>query len=97
MKVLTQITVDAEGDDEQLWALAETIASEVSLPADAFVVGEPVQLTAIDYEGNPRVGLLATCRRRDEQLPSRTSCSAPATARASRPRTAHGWAWRPTT
>jgi hypothetical protein len=66
-RLLTRITVDAEGEDEQLWALAETIASEVSLPADAFVVGEPVQVTAIDYEGNPRVGLLATCRRRDEQ------------------------------
>jgi hypothetical protein len=66
-RLLTRITVDAEGDDEQLWALAETIASEVNLPADAFVVGEPVQVTAIDYEGDPRVGLLATCRRRDER------------------------------
>lgn len=66
-KLLEQITLEVEGDDEQLWTLAETIAGEVKLPADAFVVGEPVQVTAIDYEGNPRVGLLATCRRRDEQ------------------------------
>jgi len=66
-RLLARITVDAEGDDEHLWALAETIASDVGLPADAFVVGEPVQVIAIDYEGDPRVGLLATCRRRDAQ------------------------------
>ncbi len=64
---LEQITLDVEGDDEQLWALAETIAGEVKLPADAFVVGEPVQVTAIDYKGNPRAGLMATCRRGDAQ------------------------------
>ena len=66
-RLLTQITVDAEGDDEQLWAIAEAIASEVGLPADALAVGEPVQVTAIEYQGDPRVGLLATCRRSDEQ------------------------------
>jgi hypothetical protein len=66
-KLLGRSTVDAEGDDEQLWALAETIADEIKLPADAFVVGEPVQVTSVDYEGNPRVGLLATCRRGDER------------------------------
>jgi hypothetical protein len=65
--LLARITVDAEGDDEQLWALAETIAIELRLPADAFVVGEPVQVTAVDYEGDPRVGLRATCRRGDER------------------------------
>jgi hypothetical protein len=66
-ELLTRLTVDADGDDEQLWALAEAIASDLSFPADAFVVGEPVQVIAIDYEGDPRVGLLATCRRGDEQ------------------------------
>jgi hypothetical protein len=66
-RLLEQVVLGAEGDDEQLWALAETIAGEVKLPADAYVVGEPVQVTAIDYEGNTRVGLLATCRRRDER------------------------------
>ena len=66
-KLLEQIILDAEGDDEQLRALAETMAGALKLPADAFVVGEPVEVVAIDYEGNPRVGLLATCRRGDER------------------------------
>ena len=66
-RLLEQITLDAEGEDDQLRALAETIAGEVKLPADAFVVGEPVEVTAIDYEGNPRVGLQATCRRGGER------------------------------
>jgi hypothetical protein len=64
--MLERVTLGAEGDDEQLGAFAEAIASEVALPADAFVLGEPVQVTAVRYEGNPRVGLRATCRRRDE-------------------------------
>lgn len=66
-RLLERIIVDAEGDDEELRALAETIAAEVKLPADAFVVGEPVEVTEIDYEGNPRAGLRASCLRRDER------------------------------
>ena len=33
------------------------------LPADAFVIGEPVSVVGIDYDGNTRRGLTATCRR----------------------------------
>jgi hypothetical protein len=44
-----------------------TEPSDLHQPADAFVVGEPVQVTDVDYEGNPRLGLRATCRRRDER------------------------------
>ncbi|HJX66378.1 MAG TPA: cytoplasmic protein [Polyangia bacterium] len=66
-RLLQQIPVDAAADDEQLWAFADTIATGFKMPADAFVVGEPVQVTAVGYEGNPRVGLLATCRRGDER------------------------------
>ncbi len=65
--LLERITLDAEGDDEALWALAEAIAGELTTPADAFVVGEPIEVTSIDYEGNPRAGLLATCRRGDDR------------------------------
>jgi hypothetical protein len=66
-KLLARITVDANGDDEQLWAFVEVIRSEARLPADAFVVGEPVRVTAVEYRGDPRVGLLATCLRGDQQ------------------------------
>ena len=65
-KRLEQITAGAESDDEALWSLAETIVGEVKLPADAFVIGEPVEVVSVDYEGNPRVGLQAACRH-DEQ------------------------------
>ena len=66
-ELLKVITADAHGDDEQLRAIAGAIARGVELPADAFVVGEPVELVAIDYDGNPRVGLQAVCRRGDER------------------------------
>jgi hypothetical protein len=61
--LLEEILVDAYGDDEQLWALRQAIEDEVSLPADAFVIGEPVSVVAIAYDGNTRRGLTATCRR----------------------------------
>ncbi|MPZ88985.1 MAG: cytoplasmic protein [Nitriliruptorales bacterium] len=63
--LLDRITLDAYGDDEQLWALRQAFEDNVRLPADAFVVGEPVSVMEIDYDGNSRRGLTATCRRRD--------------------------------
>ena len=35
------------------------------MPADAFVLGEPVTVLEIDYDGNERRGLTARCRRED--------------------------------
>jgi hypothetical protein len=61
--LLEKILVDAHGDDEQLWAFRQAFEDEVPLPADAFVIGEPVSVVAIDYDGNTRRGLTATCRR----------------------------------
>ena len=40
--LVDEITVDAYNDDEQLWAFRQVIEDEVDLPADAFVLGEPV-------------------------------------------------------
>jgi hypothetical protein len=56
---------DAHGDDEQLWALREGIVEALDLPMDVHVVGEPLSLVAVDYDGNPRRGLVARCRRED--------------------------------
>ena len=64
-ELLGEITVDAHGDDEQLWALRQAFEADVTLPADAFVIGEPVSVTEIDYDGNERRGLVAKCRRED--------------------------------
>ena len=62
---IEDITVDAYGDDEQLWAFRQVIEDEVPLPADGFVIGEPVSIIEIDYDGNTRRGLTAKCRRED--------------------------------
>src|SRR5208283_4900668 len=62
--LIEQIIVDAYNDDEQLSAFGQVIEDEVALPADAFVIGEPVTVLKIDYE-NERRGLTAKCRRED--------------------------------
>src|SRR5271157_3504282 len=63
--LVDEITVDAYNDDEQLWAFRQVIEDEVDLPVDAFVLGEPVAVIEIDYDGNERRGLTARCRRED--------------------------------
>ena len=63
--LLDAILVDAYGDDEQLWALHQAFEDDVPVPADAFVIGEPVEVLEIDYDGNTRRGLTARCRRPD--------------------------------
>ncbi len=64
-KLIEEITTDAYGDDEQLWAFRQVIEDNVTLPADGFVIGEPVSVVEIDYGGNTRRGLTAKCRRED--------------------------------
>ncbi len=64
-KFIEEITVDAYGDDEQLWAFRQAFEDDVQLPADGFVIGEPVSVIAVDYDGNERRGLTARCRRED--------------------------------
>ena len=64
-ELLEQALVDAYGDGEQLRALRQAFEDGVALPADAFVIGEPVVVAAFDFDGNERRGLTATCRRED--------------------------------
>ena len=63
--LLEEMLVDAYGDDEQLAALAEGIGDALDFPLDVHVVGEPLSLLAVDYEGNSRRGVVARCRRED--------------------------------
>lgn len=63
--LLVEMLVDAYGDDEQLTALAEGTGDALDFPVDAHVVGEPLSLLAVDYEGNERRGIIARCRRED--------------------------------
>ena len=64
-KLINEITVDAYGDYEELWAFRQALEDDVNLPADGFVIGEPVSVVEIDYDGNERRGLTAKCRRED--------------------------------
>jgi hypothetical protein len=51
-KLIDEITIDAYGDDEKLWAFRQAFEDDVNLPADGFVIGEPVSVVEIDYDGN---------------------------------------------
>jgi len=64
-RLIEEITVHAKGDDEKLWAFRQAFEDDVALPADGFVIGEPVSVIAVDYDGNERRGLTARCRRED--------------------------------
>ena len=63
--LIGKITVDANGDEAQLCAFHQAFTDNIPLPCEAMVIGEPVQVTKFDYDGNPRRGLTAKCRRAD--------------------------------
>lgn len=63
--LIEDITVDAYDDDEQLWAFLQAIEDETDLPASCYVMGEPITVISVDYDGNERRGPTATCRRDD--------------------------------
>ena len=62
-KMIEEITVDAYGDDDQLWAFRQAFEDDVDLPADGFVIGEPVSVIEVDYDGNERRGLARVVRK----------------------------------
>jgi hypothetical protein len=64
-ELIESITIDAYGDDEKLRAFRQAFEDEIALPSDGFVIGEPVSVVKIDYDGNVRRGLTARCRRED--------------------------------
>ena len=63
--LLEEVLTGAQGEDEQLRALCRAFEDMVSLPADAFIIGEPVSVDGISYGGNSRMGLTAACSRDD--------------------------------
>jgi hypothetical protein len=64
-QIIESVTLSAHGDNEQLWAFRRLFEDEFNLPADGFVLSEPVSVTAVDYDGNARRGLTAVCRKED--------------------------------
>lgn len=63
--LIEEITIDADGDEEQLWAFRQAFEDNIVLPTDGQVMGQPVAVLAIDYDGNDRRGLTARVRGPD--------------------------------
>lgn len=63
---LDAVLAGAKTDHEQLSLLLQAVGSGLTLPADALVAGEPVQVVTVVYDGHPRRGLVAICRRGEE-------------------------------
>src|SRR5277367_4377198 len=64
-ELIEEITVDANGNDEQLWAFRQAFEDNINVPCDATVVGAPVKVMKFDYDGNGRRGLIAICHGAD--------------------------------
>ncbi len=63
--IIKQILTQTSGDDDVFRAFGQLMMDNIRLPADGFIIGEPIVITAIEYSGNARRGLTATCRRED--------------------------------
>jgi hypothetical protein len=64
-EIIEAVTCGAHGDNEQLREFSKLFKDELQLPADGFVLGEPVSVMAVKYDGNARRGLMAACRKED--------------------------------
>jgi tetratricopeptide (TPR) repeat protein len=63
--LIEEITTDANGEDEQLWAFRQAFEDDVAVPCAATVAGAPVEVLEFDYDGNARRGLTVQCRGAD--------------------------------
>jgi len=53
-KLIEEITADAHGDDEQLWAFRQVMKDNIDFPCDGFVIGKPVavlEMTMMEMNG----------------------------------------------
>lgn len=63
--LLANILSEAKDEDGRFRAFLDALNRGVRLPSAASVVGEPVEVLAFRYDGNPRRGITARCRRKD--------------------------------
>ncbi len=64
-KIIERIAKKASNDNDMLQNFQKLLTDNVQLPADGFIIGEPVSVTQIEYSGNVRQGLTARCCRGD--------------------------------
>lgn len=58
-ELLEEMLVDAYDDTEQLCSLELGISENIELPFAATVLGHPVQVRDVEFDGNERRGLIA--------------------------------------
>ena len=61
--LLADIIVDAINEDEQLWAFSQWFEERFADPLHGFMLGEPIVVSDIHYNGNRRRGLTARCQK----------------------------------
>lgn len=69
--LIEEIIGGETGDNEIFQTFYQTISERIEMPVDAFVIGVPVTVTELIYEGHQRVrraGLEARCRRENSEL-----------------------------
>ena len=64
-ELIEKITVDAYGEQEQLWAFWQAFQDHVAVPVQGSLASAAVLVLAIEYDGNERRGLTAKCRAAD--------------------------------
>lgn len=65
-ELIEEIVVDAYGDYEQLSSFCQAFEDDARFPFRGQVIGVEVDVTAVDFDGDERRGLLAECHRTDE-------------------------------
>lgn len=66
-ELIEEILVDAYGEYEQLSSFCQAFEDEVRFPLRGRVVGVDVEVTKVDFDGDDRRGLVATCLRGGER------------------------------
>lgn len=66
-KLVEEATLDTYGLDEPLWGFLAVLEDKLEFPFKANVVGEEVEITAIDYNGNQLQGIVALCKRKGRE------------------------------
>ena len=68
--LVAEILADAVGEEEQWWAFRQRFVDGVRYPLHGFMLGmlgEPILVTGVHYDGNSRRGIWATCRKLNDE------------------------------
>jgi hypothetical protein len=66
-ELIEEIIVDAYGDYEQLWSFHQAFEDHCRFPFRGSVVGVEVEISAVDFDGDKRRGLVAVLQRAGER------------------------------